>query len=929
MRTVPVMLSTAKIRNSSWRYYIQQAQRGGCEYFLRIGEAPGRWCGRALDDLGLTRNAVVTERELEGLFGRALHPKSGRRLGRAWRADAVTGYDLCFSAPKSVSALWAIGVDTVPMQVVAAHRAAVSTALEYLDAHASFSRVGTNGHTQVSTGGFAAAVFPHRTSRAGDPQLHSHALVINKIKCPDGVWRTIDGHEIYAHKKSAGTVYQAALRNELTRRLGVGWTPGSKDGQAEIVGVPTVLMKAWSKRAGQVASEAAPVIAAYEKELGRPLSSAERTAVAKVAVLKTRPGKEQVDIVALGDRWTAEAKELGWDGLAVQRSVGAAASSRPTPGSAVAGVDLAVADALTAAGARRAVFSRSDLAAEVAARIPAVGFTAEMVRGLVEDWTDRALADPDTVALRPQVAGPHRASDARYASRATVDAELRILNAADAGRGAGLAMLGPRQVREAARRGGLDGSQQAALVRLTGSGDAISVLIAPAGTGKTTALGVAVHAWQAAGYRTILLAPSARAAAELRDATLNPADTVAKFLHEQGKPTRLGVARSEAARYRLRPGDVVIVDEASMLATRDLDALTDAARAAGAKLNLVGDPAQIGVVDAAGGMLPALAERLHAPTLETVHRFTEAWERRASLRLRRRDVNVVDDYVIAGRVHDCPDDTTAYQAVLDQYVEASTAGRRALMLARTHHDVDALNALARDQAIATGQVHGPVLVDGPNQWRAGDRLRATRNNRAIPVGEDYLRNGDQFTVTGADRDGLVVQTIDGAQIARLPADYVTAHTTYGWASTIDAAQGATVDHGILLARPGLDREHLYVGLTRGRTSNHVYVTQPTTNTDHHATSRTAGARPATEILNDALNTSDAQLAAHTRLPDHNRIEPATCPARPQRVRQDPPLPTRPARRRRLGPKPVDYPPPLTREREWLTREVRPEIGRGR
>ncbi len=154
--------------------------------------------------------------------------------------------------------------------------------------------------TQVGTDGFAAAVFGHRTSRAGDPQLHSHALVVNKVRCPDGGWRTIDGHEIYAHKKSAGTVYQAALRNELTHRLGVSWTPVSKDGQAEIAGVPTELITAWSKRA----------IAAHRR--GRPgdrrlrdraraarCRSAERTAVLKVAVLKTRPGKDPVDIVAL------------------------------------------------------------------------------------------------------------------------------------------------------------------------------------------------------------------------------------------------------------------------------------------------------------------------------------------------------------------------------------------------------------------------------------------------------------------------------------------------------------------------------------------------------------------------------------------------------------------------------------------------------
>jgi conjugative relaxase-like TrwC/TraI family protein len=256
MRTVTVMLSTKRIGTGSWRYYSNQVQHGACEYFLGVGEAPGRGHGRGLEALGFAPKAIVTEWELEALFGRAMHPTTHKQLGRSWRADGVTGYDLCFSAPKSISALWAIGEGSVPASVVAAHRTAVATALDYLDSHAAFSRVGTDGHIQVGSGGFAAAVFPHRTSRAGDPQLHAHALVVNKVQCPDGEWRTIDGHEIYAHKKSAGVVYQAALRNELTRRLGVGWTPVTKDGQAEIAGVPVELRKTWSKRADQVVGEA-------------------------------------------------------------------------------------------------------------------------------------------------------------------------------------------------------------------------------------------------------------------------------------------------------------------------------------------------------------------------------------------------------------------------------------------------------------------------------------------------------------------------------------------------------------------------------------------------------------------------------------------------------------------------------------------------
>ena len=135
---------------------------------------------------------------------------------------------------------------------------------------------------------------------------------------------------------------------------------------------------------------------------------------------------------------------------------------------------------------------------------------------------------------------------------------------------------------------------------------------------------------------------------------------------------------------------------------------------------------------------------------------------------------------------------------------------------------------------------------------------------------------------GADRHGLHVLTVDGGQTARLPAEYVAAHSTYGWATTIDAAQGATVDHAILLARPGIDREHLYVGLTRGRNANHVIVAQPTSDIDHHGLPKAEVPRAAREVLADALSGSGVQQAAHTRLPEHQQVEPAAKPttARP-------------------------------------------------
>ncbi|MGQ0846963.1 MAG: MobF family relaxase [Sporichthyaceae bacterium] len=295
-------MSSAKIGTSSWRYYTNSVACAATEYFLGAGEAPGRWWGRGLEALGLDPGAFVGEAQLESLFARALHPVTGERLGRAWRTDGVTGFDMTFSAPKSVSSLWALADPDTARDLRAAHTAAVEAGLSYLDRHASWSRRGVDGTEQVASGGLAAACFEHRTSRCADPQLHTHALVVNKVLCTDGTWRTIDATELYGHKKSAGMVYQTALRSEINSRTGLVFETADSNGQAEIFAVPGGLIKLWSKRTAQIESEAATTISEYENSLGRSLTSDERTAVTKTAVLKTRPAKSSYDAGTLQSR---------------------------------------------------------------------------------------------------------------------------------------------------------------------------------------------------------------------------------------------------------------------------------------------------------------------------------------------------------------------------------------------------------------------------------------------------------------------------------------------------------------------------------------------------------------------------------------------------------------------------------------------------
>jgi ATP-dependent exoDNAse (exonuclease V) alpha subunit len=416
--------------------------------------------------------------------------------------------------------------------------------------------------------------------------------------------------------------------------------------------------------------------------------------------------------------------------------------------------------------------------------------------------------------------------------------------------------------------GWLDGDQRDVVIRLTTAGAFLDVLAAPAGAGKTTTLGAYAQLWRENGIDVLGLAPTARAAAELAAATGGAADALAKWAHEHA-----------GGNAWLTAGTVVVVDEASRADTFTLDHLISAAGKVRAKLVLVGDPAQPGVIDGPGGLLALLAEHGHGVELSGVRRFVEAWERDTSLALRAGDPAAITDYAGHRRLHPAASRDEALDPGLAQWTAETLAGRDALMLTRTRTDADALNARARAAAIDAGTVTGPPARLAGQDWQAGDLLRARRNDRRIDLAGSYLRNGDRFRVVAAGADGLVVDDLPGRGRVWLPAGYLERHADHGWATTIDTAQGATTDVGILHATAGLDREHLYVGLTRGRQANHVYVDATPADAEiHHLPTRVgATLADAVDALTRAAARSGVAPAAHAardRATSASRNEPA-------------------------------------------------------
>ena len=243
------MLSIGKMVARSGEYYIATVANGREEYYTGSGESPGFWLGEGARRLGL--EGAVDPDDLRRVLAGVSPNGEILTAGRVDEAKRVAGFDLTLSAPKSVSLLFGLSDPAVSAIVRGVHEDAVEQALGYLERHALGVRRGAGGQNSIGAEGLVAAAFTHRTSRAGDPQLHTHVLVANVAKGVDGIWSAADARLIYGHSRTAGFLYQGALRAGLTRALGVRFGEVSR-GMAELDGVPKALLRAFSTRRREI-----------------------------------------------------------------------------------------------------------------------------------------------------------------------------------------------------------------------------------------------------------------------------------------------------------------------------------------------------------------------------------------------------------------------------------------------------------------------------------------------------------------------------------------------------------------------------------------------------------------------------------------------------------------------------------------------------
>ena len=778
------MLSIGRLVSGAERYYLRTVAQGREEYYTGSGEAPGIWVGRGAARLGL--EGVVEPGELSAVLA-GMSPE-GKVLGtcRTDPARRVAGLDLTFSAPKSVSLLYGLGEEETATTVRTAHAEAVEDALGYLERRALRVRRGAGGAERLGAEGFVATSFLHRTSRADDPQLHTHVLVANLAYGDDGAWSAPYARLLYHHARTAGFLYQASLRARLTDALGVRFGP-VEHGMAELDGFPKSVLRAFSTRRRE--------IEAHLDDVG-----ARSARAAEVAALVTRVPKVPVPGAGADEglraRWRAQADALGLSSSSIAGLLGRhVRSALAEEQSASLVARLVGTDGLTATSA---TFERRDAVRAVAELFGDGATVAE-----VERVADRVLVGTGVVALPSSGRGGER----RHTTEELLSVERRAVESACSRVTERVAVV-PRDLVDAALEAAahLGADQRAMVQRLVTSGAGVDVVVGKAGSGKTAALAAARAAWESAGHRVCGAALSARAAKGLEDGAGIESQTIARL--------ERALAGGTAT---LRVGDVLVVDEAGMVGTRTLARLLDAAERAGTKVVLVGDPRQLPEIDA-GGAFGALARRLGAVELTEIRRQREVWEREALDELREgHPFRALASFVDEGRVVVAPDITGAREALVARWHEGARRGEDdALMLAVTRRDVEALNVAARRALRDAGILGEDLARFGDLGLAKGDVVVCLKNDRTLGV-----LNGTRGSVAGIEGGAVALDTPEGTWL--LPAAYASAHLAYGYALTVHKAQGATVERAYVLASESLTKEAGYVALSRARRGTELFA----------------------------------------------------------------------------------------------------------
>ncbi|HET6523551.1 MobF family relaxase [Sphingopyxis sp.] len=725
------------------------------DYYAEGGLSPSEWQGKGARELGLSGDV---DRDV---FRDLLDGKIGdRQLGtiRDGRLEHRPGWDITLSAPKSVSIMAEVAGDR---RLIAAHGQAVTTALAHVEAHMAATRVRRGGNVaREATGNLVVASFQHGTSRAQDPQLHTHNVIVNATQGEDGAWRSLEPRAIYQLQKQIGAVYRQELALKV-RDLGYE-IDTARDSMFEIRGVSADVMAAFSTRSAEI-----------EAALGERGTSREAASAAEkqVAALDTRQAKATADQALLVADWRETADRAGFDAsarLALVREAKSRAESAASLAARTDAAERAVAHAADKLGERQSVFSVAALHEEAGrVGLGKVGY-ARIGEAIAAATKQGQLIDRTFVDRRG-------AEFAGFTTRQNIEAETSLLRFEAEGRGAFLPIASPlaaaKAVASAARRSERAGfawneDQRAATGQLLTSRNRITAVQGYAGTAKTTTvLATFAREAEARGVTVVALAPTASAAAVLGEALGTRGDTVARHM--------LSADRS-------LPGQPAawIVDEASLLSARDTAHLFALAEDHDARIILVGDVKQLGSVEAGAAFAQLQAAGMETAKLGEIVRQTNSATRDAVLASIEGDAKKALAALDrgGGAIIENADRAERFAAIAEHYAGLDRGSRgRTLVVEPSREGRDALTADIREALIRSGALRGPAVTveslanKGLTRAEARDPLSYDKGD-VVRFAQDYadkgVARGEAFRVEAIDpiKAALALRSEDGREV---------------------------------------------------------------------------------------------------------------------------------------------------------------------
>ena len=850
--------------------------------------------------------APLDDRELSAHIARESRPAK----------QQVAGYDLTFSAVKSVSILWGTADRATSEQIQKAHDTAVRDVIAWLEDEVIFTRRGKGGALHVPVRGLLATAFTHRDSRTGDPDLHTHVAISNKVQDPrDGAWLAIDGQVLHKAVVAASERYNTTLERELNTRLGLEFAARADTVRAdkrpvrEVAGFTPEIVQGMSSRRAAIEAKAADLQAEFRAQHHRAPTPKETVKLYQQANLATRDRKrEPHSFDELRDRWQQQLdtilEQLDNEPRPTSAGIGTGintAAEAGVEGKLDSGrrVERFVEGILSDARRRtrtlsdheigdladrvirrvedaRARFSIDHVTAETERAIASLQLSPDRERDTVKAVLAAAMSDTVTVGLTvpDTVRDPDLLTDrtgrslfdtpraALRTTTRTIDAERTVVTASQrrGGRTVPEPVVATALLEQVANGIELNPAQAQMVTEMATDDRQVQLCLAPAGSGKTTAMRVLANAWADSGGTVVGLAPSAAAATELAASIGVPTDTLAKLVWHIRNGDEPEWMRA------IGPDTLLLVDEAGMASTADLAASITYVTSRGGTVRLIGDDQQLASVSA-GGVLREVAAEAGAVTLSELHRFTNQTEAANTLLLRNGDVEALGFLLDNQRVR-VVGEAEAAHALHAAWAADVKAGKTALMLAHSVGTVTSLNEHARAARVAAGDVdddHTVTLRSGL-PCGAGDLIVTRLNDRRTMLSStDFVKNGDRWTVEQIRSDGSI--QVRHATLGRsvvLSADYVRDHVDHGYASTIHGAQGQTVDSSYALITGAESRQLLYVAMSRGRDTNAVFLPLGGDGDDHkaihpeHLTPRTA-----VELLESVIRRDGAQVAALT------------------------------------------------------------------